>query len=151
MSRFNAKYFFLFIIFIIVVALSSLFAQLYRGDLPIGIIPMVGYVVAVAIATALAFLLTNKLFDLSLDKSNEVISVEELFSYTHDPVTNLPTTQQASRAFDLAIKSGVGQRYAAVVFKPINFQLYFAASASRMSLSINATNFGECQSRMIFQ
>jgi len=122
MSRFNAKYFFLFIVLTVVIALSALFSQLYREQLPIGLMAIAIYVVAVSFATALAFLLTQKLFFPSLGETEEKISVEELFSYTHDPATNLPTAQQAMKAFDIAIKSGAGQRYAAVVFKPINFQ-----------------------------
>jgi EAL domain-containing protein (putative c-di-GMP-specific phosphodiesterase class I)/GGDEF domain-containing protein len=122
MSRFNAKYFFLFIVLTVVVALSTLFSQLYREQLPISLIAIATYVAAVSIATVLAFLLTQKLFTSPLEETEEKISVEELFSYTHDPTTNLPTAQQAMKAFDVAIKSGVGQRYAAIVFKPINFQ-----------------------------
>lgn len=123
MNRFNAKYFVLFIILIVVVALSSLFAQLYSDKLPINFIAIVSYVVAVITATILALLCIQKLFtSASLNDDSKTISVEELFSYTHDPTTNLPTAQQALRAFEVAIKSDTGQRYAAVVFKPINFQ-----------------------------
>ncbi|WP_057832965.1 EAL domain-containing protein [Colwellia sp. TT2012] len=123
MSRFNAKYFFLFIVFIAVVALSALFSQLYREQLPMGLMAITGYIVAIIIAITLAWLLTQKLFSSDTSNtSNETISVEELFSYTHDPATNLPTAQQALKIFTSAIKASVGQRYAAVVFQPINFQ-----------------------------
>ena len=123
MSRFNAKYFFLFTIFIVIVALSALFAQLYSEQLPIGLIATASYVIAIIIAITLAWLLTQKLFATENSTAGkETISAEELFTYTHDPVTNLPTAQQALKAFESAIKSSTGQRYAAVVFKPINFQ-----------------------------
>ena len=52
----------------------------------------------------------------------KTISEEDLFTYTHDPATNLPTAQQASKYFDLALKAQKDKSFAAVVFKPINFQ-----------------------------
>jgi len=123
MSRFNAKYFFIFIVFIAVIALSVLFAQLYSEQLPIGFLAIGSYVVVIITAIALSWLLTQKIFNTAaIDLGNETISVEELFTYTHDPVTNLPTAQQAIKTFETAIKSSTGQRYGAVVFKPINFQ-----------------------------
>lgn len=123
MSRFNTKYFFLFIILTVIVVLSTLVAQSYSEQLLVGFTTTIGFVVIVVTATVFALLFTQKLFiTASLDKTSETISEEELFSYTHDPATNLPTAQQALRTFESAIKSGSGQRYAAVVFKPINFQ-----------------------------
>ena len=123
MSRFNAKYFILFIIYIVVVALSALFAQLYSEQLPLSVIAIVSYIVVVIVVTVLALLCMPKLFTATiLNNTDKTVSVDELFSYTHDPATNLPTTQQALRAFESAMKSDTGQRYAAVVFKPINFQ-----------------------------
>ncbi len=123
MSLFNAKNSFLFIIFIIVVALSTLFAQLYSEQFLTNLAGIISFVVGVVIATTLALFVTQKLFTTtSLYKSGETISDEELFSYTHDPATNLPTAQQALRTFEAAIQSSSGQRFAAVVFKPINFQ-----------------------------
>ncbi|WP_281559396.1 GGDEF domain-containing phosphodiesterase [Thalassomonas sp. RHCl1] len=50
------------------------------------------------------------------------ISSEELFSYTHDPATNLPSYQQALKQFERVLKQGGNQRFAAIVFKPVNFQ-----------------------------
>ncbi|WP_019027117.1 GGDEF domain-containing phosphodiesterase [Colwellia piezophila] len=123
MSRFNEKHFFLFIVFIAVVALSALFAQLYYEQLPVGLIAIISYVTAIIIAITLAWLLTQKIFSSeNRNTGSESISVEELFSYTHDPVTNLPSAQQALKKFECAFKSGTGQCYAAVVFNPINFQ-----------------------------
>jgi len=123
MSRFNTKYFFLFIVFIIVVAISTLFAQLFNEQLLTNLAAIAGFVTSVVVFTALALQLTQKLFTTSTqEKGGDTISDEELFSYTHDPTTNLPTAQQALKTFESAIKSGSGQRYAAVVFKPINFQ-----------------------------
>ena len=123
MSRSNAKYFVLLIILIVIIALSALFAQLYSDKLPINLIAIVSYVVAVITATILALLFIQKLLtSTSLNDDSKTISVEEVFSYSHDPTTNLPTAQQALIAFESAIKSDTGQRYAAVVFQPINFQ-----------------------------
>ncbi len=61
---------------------------------------------------------------ISTSKNTDVktISEEELFAYTHDPATNLPTAQQASKYFDAALKTNENRRFAAIVFKPINFQ-----------------------------
>ncbi|PKI12998.1 EAL domain-containing protein [Colwellia sp. 12G3] len=123
MSRFNAKYILLFIILIVIAALSAFFAQLYIENFPVSLTAIIGYLIAVITATVSALLLIQKSFDVtSLKTDKEIISVEELFSYTHDPTTNLPTAQQAQRTFEAAIKSHTGQRYAAVVFKPVNFQ-----------------------------
>ncbi|PKH85542.1 GGDEF domain-containing phosphodiesterase [Colwellia sp. Bg11-28] len=123
MNRFNVKYFVLLIIVIIIIALSALFAQLYSDKLPLNLTAIVSYVFMVLTASVLAlFCIQKLLISTSLTDDSKAISVEELFSYTHDPTTNLPTAQQALRAFDVAIKADTGQRYAAVVFKPINFQ-----------------------------
>jgi len=50
------------------------------------------------------------------------LSQEEIFSYTHDLTTNLPTAQYALKQFDQALKATKNIRMAAIVFKPINFQ-----------------------------
>lgn len=50
------------------------------------------------------------------------ITTEELFNYTHDLATNLPTAQHALKQFDRALKKTNKASLAAVVFKPINFQ-----------------------------
>jgi len=50
------------------------------------------------------------------------ITKEELFNYTHDLATNLPTAQHALKQFERALKSTKKKSMAAVVFKPINFQ-----------------------------
>lgn len=116
MNRSNAKYFTLLIIVIVIAALSALFAQIYSDQLPINFIAIVSYIIAVAITSFLALFCMDKIFSkASFNDNSEAISVEELFSYTHDPTTNLPTAQQAQRAFEAAIKADIGQRYAAVV------------------------------------
>ena len=51
-----------------------------------------------------------------------VISSEDLFSYTHDPATNLPSYQQALKQCEQVLKQAGNKRFAAIVFKPINFQ-----------------------------
>nr|WP_245942605.1 GGDEF domain-containing phosphodiesterase [Candidatus Colwellia aromaticivorans] len=50
------------------------------------------------------------------------ITKEELFNYTHDLATNLPTAQHALKQFEQALKTTKKASMAAVVFKPINFQ-----------------------------
>jgi EAL domain-containing protein (putative c-di-GMP-specific phosphodiesterase class I)/GGDEF domain-containing protein len=50
------------------------------------------------------------------------ITKEELFNYTHDLATNLPTAQHALKQFERALKKTNKASMAAVVFKPINFQ-----------------------------
>lgn len=50
------------------------------------------------------------------------ITKEELFNYTHDLTTNLPTAQHALKQFEKVLKLTQKANMAAVVFKPINFQ-----------------------------
>lgn len=50
------------------------------------------------------------------------ITKEELFNYTHDLATNLPTAQHALKQFEQALKATKKASMAAIVFKPINFQ-----------------------------
>jgi EAL domain-containing protein (putative c-di-GMP-specific phosphodiesterase class I)/GGDEF domain-containing protein len=50
------------------------------------------------------------------------ISEEELFSYTHDVATNLPTYQQALKFINHTLKNDNTKKLAIVVLKPINFQ-----------------------------
>lgn len=50
------------------------------------------------------------------------LSPEELYNYTHDRTTHLPTAQHALKQFEQALKSNKDSRMAAVVFKPINFR-----------------------------
>ena len=123
MNRSNAKYFALLTIVIVIIALSSLFTQLYSDKIPVSLIAIVSYLIAVIVASFLALFCLHKIFYTSaLNDDSNAISVEEMFSYTHDPTTNLPTAQQALKSFEAAIKADTGQRSAAVVFKPINFQ-----------------------------
>lgn len=121
MSFFNAKNLFLFVFLIIVVTLSVLLAQGYLKSSSINLFSILSFVILIVIATTITLRLTQKLFKSPI-QSKRVVSDEELFSFTHDPATNLPTAQQASKFFESAIKSNAGQRYAAVVLKPINFQ-----------------------------
>ncbi len=50
------------------------------------------------------------------------ISKDELFNYTHDLKTNLPTAQHALKQFEQMLKDAKHNRMAAIVFKPINFR-----------------------------
>lgn len=122
MSRFNAKYLFLFITLIVIVALSVLFTQLYGDQLPISIIAIVAYTITVVVVVTALLFLTSKLLSGAQHSDSELISTEELFSYTHDHATNLPTAPQALKVFESAMKTKPGQRYGVIVFKPFNFQ-----------------------------
>jgi len=123
MSSFNVRQFFLLAVIIVVSALSLLFAQLYRDQLPVSYIAIAAYVITVSIAIMLCWRLTKQLFITPKSAEEEQsISADELFSYTHDPATNLPTAQQALKVFEQALKSSQGKRLAAITFKPINFQ-----------------------------
>ncbi len=51
-----------------------------------------------------------------------IISKEELFNYTHDLTTNLPTAQYALKQFKQMLQGAKHNRMAAIVFKPINFR-----------------------------
>lgn len=69
----------------------------------------------------------TKLRNKPADKDTEISAVkkvtqEDLFSYTHDVTTNLPTAQHALKQFEQALKASQNAQMAAVVFKPINFQ-----------------------------
>lgn len=123
MSRFNAKHFFLFTVLTVTISLSLLFAQLFSERLPLTIITLGGYALLSVIAVSLSWILTKKIFSSFFSDANKnIISSESLFSFTHDPTTHLPNAQQATSVFNSALKHDKGRRFAAVVFKPINFQ-----------------------------
>ena len=123
MSLINAKNFFLLVISIVVVVLSTLFAQFYSEQATVSLAAIIIYTAVIIIAAIITWFIAQKIFpNKNSSVGSETITVEELFDYTHDPVTNLPTSQQALKTFNSAMKSGPGQRFAAVVFKPINFQ-----------------------------
>ena len=61
------------------------------------------------------------------------ITKEELFNYTHDLATNLPTAQHALKQFERALKKTNKSSLAAIVFKPINFQQVNIALGHRNS------------------
>ena len=52
---------------------------------------------------------------------NQMMSLEDVYTYTHDHATNLPSHQYALNKLELEIKS-TNRKYAAVVFRPLNFQ-----------------------------
>lgn len=51
----------------------------------------------------------------------EKITPNDLFVYTHDPATNLPTYQHAIKQFEQVLYNNHTPKYAAIVFQPINF------------------------------
>lgn len=52
---------------------------------------------------------------------NQMVSLEDVYTYTHDHATNLPSHQYALNKLAMEIKS-TNRKYAAVVFRPLNFQ-----------------------------
>lgn len=67
--------------------------------------------------------LVNRFFGRNKEPlSVQKVSQAELFSYTHDPVTNLPIAQHALKQFAHALKETKSAQLAAIVFKPVNFQ-----------------------------
>jgi len=68
------------------------------------------------------WLLVQRIFaEFPVPDNIEKISPEELFTYTHDPATNLPTAQHALKHFEQVLKTSKDKRFAAIVLKPINF------------------------------
>ncbi|WP_440875039.1 EAL domain-containing protein [Thalassotalea sp. PLHSN55] len=55
-------------------------------------------------------------------KAVSQLAVEDVFLYSHDPATNLPSYQHALHRFEKALKANNQAKYAAIVFKPTNFQ-----------------------------
>ncbi len=110
------------IVTIFVTAITKLASDVFGYALPLslwGILTFSAVNVALAIAIGSYF---NQKLNNSINKSTENrIDFDDLFSYTHDSVTNLPTAQQALNQFTHAMTSVTGQRFAAIVFKPINF------------------------------
>ena len=69
--------------------------------------------------------LTQQVYQLINDKNvdgNEQLTPEQLFSFTHDTATNLPSDQQAIMRFEQLIKQNSNQSFAVVVIKPRNFE-----------------------------
>ncbi|MBL4909492.1 MAG: EAL domain-containing protein [Alteromonadaceae bacterium] len=70
------------------------------------------------------WLLIQKIIsDLSSLKEPKVeqISHHELFTYTHDPATRLPTHQHALKHFEQILKTNEQPDYAVIVFQPVDF------------------------------
>lgn len=70
------------------------------------------------------WLLVQQIYsDLSFNQQSSIqkINNDELFLYTHDPATNLPTYQHALKQFELIFNHNKNPEYAAIVFQPINF------------------------------
>jgi EAL domain-containing protein (putative c-di-GMP-specific phosphodiesterase class I)/GGDEF domain-containing protein len=66
--------------------------------------------------------LLRVLIDSEDDSGIERVSTEEVFSYMHDPVTNLPTFQQALRCIEKVQHQEGKKKFALIVFKPVNFE-----------------------------
>ncbi|MFD2167230.1 EAL domain-containing protein [Thalassotalea euphylliae] len=69
--------------------------------------------------------LTQRIFQLISDNQSAkqpLLTPEQLFSFTHDPATNLPSYQQALMRMEQLMKQESQPKYAAIVFKPKNFE-----------------------------
>ncbi len=64
--------------------------------------------------------ISHDLSSLNEPKTNQVTN-NELFSYTHDLATHLPTHQHALQHFNQLIKNNSQPNYAVIVFQPIDF------------------------------
>jgi GGDEF domain-containing protein len=89
--------------------------------------------VNIALAIAIYIYINKKFIEPPNVQSNDIVQFDDLFSYTHDSITSLPTAQQALNKFSHAMMSVTGQRFAAIVFKPINFQQVNKLLGSRNS------------------
>ncbi|WP_448213701.1 EAL domain-containing protein [Colwellia sp. MEBiC06753] len=69
--------------------------------------------------------LIHKLYQLVTDNKEQQgkqLTPDQLFSFTHDPATNLPSYQQAIMRFEQLAKQSKSNQYAIIVIKPKNFE-----------------------------
>ena len=69
--------------------------------------------------------LVQRIYQLITEKNEAAakqLTSEEIFSFTHDPATNLPSYQQAILRFEQLANKGSSNDYAVVVIKPKNFE-----------------------------
>ncbi len=75
------------------------------------------------IVTFICWKLLSKIINRNDDSSaTSKADQDQLFNYSHDLTTNLPTAQYALNKFEQALKATKNSKLAAVVFKPVNFQ-----------------------------
>lgn len=78
---------------------------------------------SIPVVTYFLWKLTRVTFEQNDDSPLEqVINTTESTHYPHDLTTNLPIAQQALTTFNNALKATSDAQFAAIVFKPINFQ-----------------------------
>jgi EAL domain-containing protein (putative c-di-GMP-specific phosphodiesterase class I)/GGDEF domain-containing protein len=113
----------IFLVAVSVTLILQLVCDFLGFELPISLWAVAMFsAVNVALAIAIYIYINKKLINASQKLSDNMIQLDDLFSLTHDSITSLPTAQQALNKFTHAMTSVTGQRYAAIVFKPINFQ-----------------------------
>lgn len=101
---------------------SSAYAEqepLYAADTTYAFLLGISLPIILLICWLLIRRCTQKVLPLSAEYS---LTQEDIFNYTHDLATNLPTAQHALMQFKQALISAKKPNMAAVVFKPINFQ-----------------------------
>jgi predicted signal transduction protein with EAL and GGDEF domain len=70
------------------------------------------------------WLLVDKIYHTIIQQNEDELtqlSADELFAYTHDPVTNLPTYQHALYNAEKTYLKNSEVHYAVIIFQPINF------------------------------
>lgn len=84
---------------------------------------VIAFMIGFAAAVILLVLFKKQFTETSSNKGlADTISAEDLYSFTHDPATNLPTAQQAQKVFAQALMQNNERRFAIVTLKPTNFQ-----------------------------
>jgi EAL domain-containing protein (putative c-di-GMP-specific phosphodiesterase class I)/GGDEF domain-containing protein len=83
--------------------------------------PLVPFLLGVSLPFVI-FIVWYVFIKKSPKEQDHVITKDELYTYTHDLTTNLPTAQHALKQFEHALKSNSASKMAAIVFKPINFK-----------------------------
>jgi EAL domain-containing protein (putative c-di-GMP-specific phosphodiesterase class I)/GGDEF domain-containing protein len=123
-----------FLVTVCAIAMTKLAYDLLGYDLPFNLWGMAIFMsVNIALAITIYIYINKKYIDPPNAHSSDIVQFDDLFSYTHDSITCLPTAQQALKKFTHAMTSVTGQRYAAIVFKPINFQQVNKLLGSRNS------------------
>ncbi|PCI59080.1 MAG: hypothetical protein COB35_12200 [Gammaproteobacteria bacterium] len=95
-----------------------------NADINIDVVVISGVLTYLTTIINGCWLLVQQIYaDLAVHNEAEIekISSNDLFAYTHDPATNLPTHQHAVMQFEQSFKQNNNPNYAAIVFQPINF------------------------------
>ena len=112
-----------FLVTVFSVLMTKVICDFLEYDLPFKLWLVALFIfINIGLSIAIYIFVNKKFIDSPNKQGGDTIQFDDLFSYTHDSTTSLPTAQQALNKFSYAMKSVTGQRFAAIVFKPINFQ-----------------------------